>query len=387
MNSTNVQNAQLINLFENGTLRSYRTMDISVNDSETQKDSIKTFILKNTSSSPLGRYSISLCFDHRLLEILHEKDKIKLNGYGDGDKEYLRSLFKDKLVDNRTKFLEYLDDSFRQGIRDSLISAGFCTPPEIEEILSETCSTNLAFIPDSGVINRAVLSRQILNRLSIFGTGRFFVAIPRFCLWELENMASASKEAFRKRRGFRGLQEIESLKKYPSQIFDIEIPAPYIFPSKEGSRLSSDALIRFQVRQYARAFSSLIDTCFVTCDKTSYAIAKLEGIKSYCLSIGDLFTVPPQLKLPNWNGLFANMYIPQAVLIHELAIQYGSVKISGEENLEIWINIDFPNKKADDWIRGTMQVELKSGDIDAMKKDLQSLPQNVEKVREYESFW
>ena len=198
-------------------------------------------------------------------------------------------------------------------------------------------------------------------------------------------MASSSKKVLRKRKGFRGLQEVESLKKYPSQVFDIQIPGPYLLPSKEGSRLSLDTLVRVQIREYARAFSSLIETCFLTCDKTNYAIAKVEGIASYCLSIGDIFTIPNNLKIPSWTRLCGRIYTPLSNLFYELGVQYGNVKITdpAEKDLEIWVTGDFPNKKAEDWIRGVVQVDLRCGDIEKMKEDIRSPCDNIIKVSEY----
>jgi len=387
MASISVEFTRLINLFEGKALRSYRKLDVFVKDSEAQTSPLKVLTLSNISNSSFGRYEISLCLDTSLLAVLRNKEKIRLNGYDNEQEKYLKSHFESKLVDKREKFLEYLDNLFRQGMRDALICAGLHKPQEIDDIISETSSTRLAFIPDSGVIERALLSRHILNRISVLGNERFFVALPRFCLWELENMASNVKEALRKRKGFRGLQEIDSLKKYPSHIFDIQIPALYVLPSREGSRLSSDALIRFQIREYARAFSSLADACFITCDRTNFAIAKLEGIRCYCLSIGDLFTIPSHIKIPSWNLLLGKMYTPISTVLYELAIQYGSIRITGGENLDIWIHGDFPDKKADDWIRGILQLELRNGNIEDLKNDLQSPSDNIKKVGENAFLW
>lgn len=377
---------QLINLFEGETLRSCGELNVFVKN-ETQVDSIKVLKLNNISSSSLGRYEISLCLDDHLLTILNEKAKMLIDGYKDEQKEYLKNYFKAEFVDERKKFLEHLDNLFRQGLRDVLICSGLYQPQEVDYFAFETSSRRLALIPDSGVIQRALLSRHILNRIAVLSAERFFVALPRLCLWELENMASDSKDALRKRKGYRGLQEVNSLKKYASHIFDIPMPASYILPSKEGSRLSSDALIRLQIREYARAFSPLAETCFITCDRTSFAIAELEGIKSYCLSIGDLFTIPSSIKVPSWDLSFGKVYIPISTLVYELAIQYGSVRINSEENLEIWVYGDFPNKKADDWIRGLVQVDLRSGDMENLRKDLHTPSDNIKKVCENAFFW
>ncbi|MEM3697067.1 MAG: hypothetical protein QXQ94_06160 [Candidatus Bathyarchaeia archaeon] len=386
MDPINIDFMQLINLFEGETLRSCGELNVFVKNG-TQVDPIKVLKLNNISSSSLGRYEISLCLDDHLLTILKEKESIMIDGYKGEQKEYLKNYFKAEFVDKRKKFLEHLDNLFRQGLRDVLICSGLYRPQEADYFVFEPSSTRLALIPDSGVIQRAILSKHILNRIVVLGAERFFVALPRLCLWELENMASDSKDALRKRKGYRGLQEINALRKYSSHIFDIPTPASYILPSKEGSRLSSDALIRLQIREYARAFSPLADAWFITCDKTSFAIAQLEGIKSYCLSIGDLFTIPSRIKVPSWDLLFGKVYTPMSTLVYELAIQYGSVRINSKENLEIWIYGDFPNKKADDWIRGLVQVDLRRGNIESLKEDLHTPSDNIKKVRENAFFW
>ena len=373
-------------MIEGETFRSFKELHLLANDAEKMKKPVHLFSLRNLSSSSLGRYLIELSLDEDFLKILKMRQEIlKSQKYEAAQKRFLKKYMEKNLLNNPRGSITYLDNLLRQGTRDVLIRSGLYAPPEIDEIIKEIVDTNLAIIPDSGIINRAILSRYLANHLVSLGSERFYIAIPRTVLWELENNASSSILT-RKRRGFRGLQEVHTLKKYPSHIFTIQIPGNFLHPSRTGDRPSMDALVRYQIREYARTYSSLVKTCFITCDKTNYIIARIEEIECYNINIGDIFTVPQKIQMPRWSHLYGRIYVPISNLVYESAICFGEIQIVDaldltKRNLFLRIIGDFQEKKAEEWITGTTKIIIEKGDKKRFLHDLDEPSTNIQMVK------
>ena len=371
---------------EGETLRSFKELHILINDTEKMKKPIPIFCLRNLSSSSLGRYKVMLSLDQEFLEILQLRHEIlKSQKYEETQERFLEEFMEGNLLKNPKQSIRYLDNLLRQGIRDVLIRSGLHTPPEIDGIIKKTVDKNLAIIPDSGIISRAILSQHLANHLVLLGSQQFYVAIPRSVLWELENNASSSNP-IKKRIGFRGLQEVHTLKKYPSHIFTIQTPDNLSLPSRTGDRPSVDALVRYQIREYARIYYSLVKTCFITCDKINYIVSRIEGIDCYNINIGDIFSVPQKIKMPFWSHLYGRVYVPASNLIYESAICFGEIKIVDaidptKCDLSVTITGDFPEKRAQSWITGATKINLEKGDDQSILHDLEEPSKNVQIVQ------
>lgn len=242
--------------------------------------------------------------------------------------------FRVKVLEDSPEYLDWLNSS--------ILRAGFAEPIGLTAVAHRLAEfEDLILGVDTNILYAAILGEHLLDEFSRIHVRPYkesinwiLLVIPGVVMKELENAANMKKGgrlSHAGRRGYRALQEITTLKRTEGyQGLSVLVVGPtnpeQLHLSPDGLTIvNADSMIRDQFKAFLRGIDFRKGVFFLTMDKTNASLAAAEGLTA--LRIQN----PPRLRKGQELTMPAEESILLARLVYEIAIEFGTVRVSWED--------------------------------------------------------
>lgn len=296
-----------------------------------------------------------------------------------------------------------------RGLTEAYYRCGFILSPHWNTVAKSLSRfDDIILCADTNILNRAVLTSQLLNSLTLIDPREYthtpnwiFIVVPNAVIHELEQTANVRRRSGLLNRhgriGYRALQEVleinNSLDLSGVSLTVVGTANPALdtkeelrglrrdlagqagaYRSPKGS--SGDMIIRAQFKEFVRQLDFHKGVFFLTADKSCAALARAEGLHPIyyqnppsATSRAETLT-PARVKCESHSGDIT-LCVPLGALFYELAVQFGAIKLKWSDagkSKSTTVEIDQKGESLDPWIHRHLRIWPLSDLVDVYRR-------------------